>query len=159
MKAIIKTLFYSSDCNEQHLAHENLRQFRKATISSDKSFCLIFSFFFVLIGLYPLLHSNPVRAWSFGISIVLFILAFIKPSIIQSLNRTWVGIGTILGKITTPIVMGILYFSIFSLIAIVAKTLRKDFLRLNLSTTSKSETYWITRKNETLPKRNFSTPF
>jgi hypothetical protein len=51
--------------------------------------------------------------------------------------------GVLLGMIVSPIIMGIIYFGIFTPIAIIMRLSGRDELRLRLK---KQKTYWINRK-------------
>ena len=109
------------------MIHENFSLFKKVTPGSDRNFCLTFSFVLALISLYFNYYHNSVKPWAIGISITFLLIAITKPQIMKPLNRIWIGIGAGLGIITTPVIMGILYFSVFSFIAIIAKIFRKNF--------------------------------
>ena len=139
------------------MIHENFSQFRKVTPGSDRSFCLTFSLVFAIVGFYFISYHNSVKLWALVVSTVFLIMAVTKPQAIKPLNRIWIGIGVSLGRVITPIAMGILYFSGFSFIAIVAKILRKRFLSLDFSAAKK--TFWITKKNTVLSEKTFSNPF
>ena len=51
--------------------------------------------------------------------------------------------GVLLGMIVSPIIMGIIYFVIFTPIAIIMRLSGRDELRLRLK---KQKTHWINRK-------------
>ena len=111
--------------------------------SSEKSFGLIFSSIFFLIGLWPLLSSGPIRAWSIILAIIFLVLSFVQPKLLRPLNFAWIKLGEILGKIIAPIVMALVFFIILTPMSFLVRALGKDLLRLKFS---KNNTYWIKRK-------------
>ena len=60
----------------------------------------------------------------------------------------WFKFGIFLGKIISPIVMGIIFFGVITPISLIMKILKKDVLNLKYNN---SETYWI-KKEEPISK-------
>ena len=55
-------------------------------------------------------------------------------------NILWFKFGNFLGKIVSPIIMGVIFFFVVTPIAIIMRILKKDLLNLKLNN---NETYWI----------------
>tara|TARA_B100001765_G_C19306264_1_gene250995 strand:- start:404 stop:598 length:195 start_codon:yes stop_codon:yes gene_type:complete len=53
--------------------------------------------------------------------------------------------GLFLGKIISPIVMGIVFFLVVTPIGIIMKIFRKDLLNIKYK---KNQSYWVYRKNK-----------
>ncbi len=111
--------------------------------SSNKSFGIVFFLVFLLIGIYPLLSSNDVRFWSLLISLIFLILGLMNSKILTPLNRYWFKFGIILGKIISPIVMGVIFFLVVTPIGLIMRILKKDILNLKFN---ELDTYWIEKK-------------
>ena len=109
--------------------------------SSDKSFGILFFIVFLIIGLWPLFFSEKIRLWSLIVSISFLLIAFIKPSLLSTLNKIWIKIGYLLGKLIAPIVMAIVYFIILTPISLIVRIFGKDLLGVNFS--KKVNSYWI----------------
>ena len=122
-------------------------------ISSNRSFGIVFSIFFSLVGIYLLLNNSSVYYWSFLISLIFFILGLFNSKILGPLNQIWFKFGILLGKVVALIVMGIIFFLVITPIAILLKIFGKDVLKLKLNN---NETYWI-EKNE--PKSDMKKQF
>jgi large-conductance mechanosensitive channel len=60
------------------------------------------------------------------------------------LNRSWIQFGIFLGKIISPIVMGIVFFFVVTPIGILLRILKKDVMGLKRGASS----YWIDRENK-----------
>ena len=69
------------------------------------------------------------------------------------LNKIWFKFGILLGKIVSPIVMGLIFFLVVTPIAIFMKILKKDLLNLRYNN---DKSYWI-EKNE--PKSKMKNQF
>ena len=70
--------------------------------SSDRSFGLVFTVVFVIVGLVPLLGDGQVRIWSLVVAALILAISFIRPTLLAPLNLVWFRFGMLLGKIMTP---------------------------------------------------------
>lgn len=114
--------------------------------SSDKSFGILFFIVFLIIGLWPLFFSEKIRLWSLVISISFLLIAFIKPSILATLNKIWIKIGYLLGKLIAPIVMALIFFTLVTPISFLVRCFKKDLL--NLSFSKRDVSYWKKREKK-----------
>lgn len=123
--------------------HEDFAREEEVKVSSERSFGFVFATVFVVIGLLPLFHRNPVHLWSLGIAAVFLVLALAAPRALAPLNRLWMKFGLLLHAIVNPVVMAFLFFSTVTPIALLMRIRGKDPLRLKLDPNAK--TYWIDR--------------
>ena len=122
-------------------------------ISSNRSFGLVFFIVFLLIAFYPLINQGEIRIWSVLISLLFLILGIINSKILTPLNKVWFKFGIFLGKIISPIIIGVIFFLVVTPIAFLMRMLKKDLLNLKYN---KNSTYWI-EKNE--PKSKMKNQF
>ena len=108
------------------------------------TFGILFFVFFLIIGLYPLISNEPIRIWSIIVSLVFLTVTIIKPNLFTFLNKLWIKFGILLGKIISPIVMGLVFFFVVTPIGIFVKILKKDVMGLKRGQSS----YWITREDK-----------
>ena len=121
--------------------------------NSNKSFGIVFFIVFLLIALWPLISGESIRYWSVIIAAIFLILGLLKSKFLTPLNKVWIKFGELLGKIVSPIVMGIIYFLIVTPIGLLMRLMQKDLLRLKFN---KSKSYWMKReKNIGTMKRQF----
>ena len=122
-------------------------------ISSNRSFGIVFFIVFLLIATYPLLNNDHVRIWSLIISIVFLILGLLNSKILFPLNKIWFKFGILLGKIISPLIMGLIFFVVVTPIGLLMRLFNKDLLNLKFN---KSKSYWI-KKSE--PKSKMKNQF
>ena len=112
------------------------------SISSNKSFGIVFFVVFLIIALYPLLENESVRVWSIIVSVIFLILGLLNSTILSPLNKVWFKFGIALGNFVSPIVMGLVFFIVVTPISIIMRVLKKDLLNLKKGN---KKTYWIER--------------
>ncbi|MBK69549.1 MAG: hypothetical protein CMF54_07155 [Legionellales bacterium] len=122
-------------------------------ISSNKSFGVVFFIVFLIIGFYPLLNDQDIRIWSLIVSFIFLILGFLNSNLLTPLNIAWNKIGTFLGIIISPIVLGVIFFLIVTPISLLMRLFQKDLLNLKYN---KDKSYWIIRKG---PKNKMKKQF
>ena len=120
----------------------------KIQISSNRSFGIVFFIFFLLISLYPLTKNQNIIIWSLVLSIVFLIL---NSPVLSPLNKIWFKFGIFLGKIVSPIVMGVTFFLVVTPIAIFMRILGKDLLNLKYNN---NKSYWIKKDGPKSKMRN-----
>ena len=122
-------------------------------IGSNRSFGIVFFAVFLIIAIYPLINGDELRLWSLIISIFLLFLGLINSQILNPFNKLWFKFGIFLGKIISPLVMGIIFFLVVTPIGILMRLLNKDLLNLKFNNNS---SYWI---EKTEPKSKMKNQF
>ena len=122
-------------------------------ISSNRSFGIVFFTVFLIIGLYPIFTAGEIRVWSLVISIIFLYLALINSKILTPFNKVWFIFGIYLGKIISPIIMGIIFFLVVTPTGLLMRLIKKDLLGLKFN---KEKTYWIDKKG---PKSKMKNQF
>ena len=116
---------------------------KEIKISSNKSFGFVFFVIFIAIALWPLLKDDNIRIWSVILSIIFLILGLLNSKILTPLNKLWIRFGILLGKIVSPVVMGIVYFGVVTPIGLIMKLFGKDILNLKID--KNKNTYWSSK--------------
>ena len=122
-------------------------------IGSNRSFGIVFFIVFLLISLYPLINSQDIRLWSLFISFAFLFLGLINSKILNPLNKLWFKLGMFLGKIISPILMGIIFFLVVTPTGLFMRILGKDLLNLKYN---KKQSYWIEKNG---PKSKMKNQF
>ena len=108
------------------------------------TFGILFFILFLIIGIYPLKSGGVIRIWSVVLSSLFLIITIIRPNLFTFLNRLWIQFGILLGKIISPVVMGLVFFFVVTPIGILVRILKKDVMGLKRGTSS----YWINREDK-----------
>ena len=108
--------------------------------SSNKSFGIVFFIIFVIIGFWPFVSINSYKLWAIVIAFIFLTLGFVNSKMLTPLNILWFKFGIFLGKIISPLVMGLIFFSVVTPIAILMRMLKKDLLNLKFND---HISYWV----------------
>ena len=119
--------------------------FSEVKLPSNRKFGFFFTAIFLLASFYLYYVDNKVMVYILGVICGIFlIVTIINADALLPLNKLWMKFGILLGKIVSPIIMGIIFFGIFTPIAILMRLSGRDELRLRFK---KKKTHWINRKN------------
>ena len=122
-------------------------------LPSNKNFGFVFFIVFLIIALYPLLNSEEIRIWSIAVSLIFLILAWMNSQILTPLNKLWFHFGIFLGKLISPVIMGVIFFLVVTPIGLIMRILGKDLLNLKFN---KNKSYWIKKDD---PKSDMKNQF
>ena len=128
----------------------------KIVLPSNKKFGFFFTLIFSLASLYFYLNNfNFIAYISIAFAIVFFILSIFNPDTLLPLNKLWMKFGLLLGLIVSPIVLGLIFFGIFTPTAFLMRLCGRDELRLIFKNKT---SHWIARSQPIEPvsfKRQF----
>ena len=124
---------------------------KKIKISSNRSFGIVFFVFFLIVSLYPLYFNGSLNIWALLLSVIFLILGLLNSKILTPLNILWFKFGMLLGRIISPIIMGMVFFFVVTPTGLLMKLFNKDLLRLKKKDT---KSYWITKSNEKSSMKN-----
>ena len=125
-------------------------------LPSNKKFGYFFTLIFLIITGYFFLNKSLNLAYVFAtISITLFFITIIKADLLLYPNKLWIQFGLLLGMIISPIVLGVLFFVLFTPTAILMKIFGRDELRIKFK---KNTSYWIERETQ-INSDSFSNQF
>ena len=90
----------------------------------------------------------------FGVLSALTITATIlKPEILNPFNRLWFAFGLVLGRIISPLALGIVFFAVITPTSFILRLRKRDLLRLHpVDVTS----YWKEKKVKKLDAVSFT---
>ena len=104
---------------------------------SDRKFGWTFTVLFVLIGAFI---YSPVLV---GIGAVLAVVTLTRAHWLAPLKHAWMKLGELLHHIVSPLVMGLIYFAVFTPTAIVMRMAGRDALERSFD--ASAPTYWKRR--------------
>jgi hypothetical protein len=124
-------------------SHESIDRQHEIKESSDRFFGLTFFVFFLVVALWPLLGGRPVRSIALGLALVFLAVSLLHPVLLAPLNRLWLKFGALLHSLTSPVILGVMFFLVITPIGLIMRLFGKDLLRLKHD--PEARTYWIRR--------------
>ena len=112
--------------------------------NQNRSFGLLFFIFFLALALWLLTKKGEINLYLIAIGLIFLVLGLLNSKILSPLNKAWIKLGEILGRIIAPIVMAIVYFLILTPISLLVRLFGKDLIGMKFSSDIKS--YWVKRK-------------
>ncbi|MDC0152810.1 SxtJ family membrane protein [Candidatus Pelagibacter sp.] len=113
-------------------------------ISSNRSFGIVFFLFFLIVSIFPLFKDEDIRIWAVIVSIIFLILGLLNSSILSPLNKIWFKFGILLGNFISPIIMGLVFFTVVTPTAFLMRAFGKDLLNLKKNN---KKSYWIKKSS------------
>src|ERR1700686_662640 len=111
-------------------SHEDYSRAEGPKPSSDRTFGLVFTVFFLLVSFWPLVRDRAPRWWALPLSAVFLLLALVRPTLLHLPNVLWTRLAELLNKIVNPIVTALLFYLIFTPAGFLLRLSGKDPLRL-----------------------------
>lgn len=99
---------------------------------------------------------NEIAKVLFILSIIFLAISILIPNILLPLNKAWMKVGFILGTIISPLIIGLIFFVIFTPISFLFKIIRRDELRLKKTNQS---THWRIKKHQDDNQSSFKNQF
>jgi Saxitoxin biosynthesis operon protein SxtJ len=116
-----------------------------STIKEHRSFGLLVGGIFALIGFWPLIrHGESIRVWAVILGSLLMVLGLLVPGHLAPIYKVWMAIGHVLGWINTRIILGIIYYGLFTPMGLVMRLWRQDSMRRQYDQTT--NTYRVLRQ-------------
>jgi len=132
-------------------------RFSDIELPSDRKFGFFFSGVFFAIGAYLYIEESVTASYSFtALSLTFLIVTLVKADLLLSLNKLWMRFGLLLGMIVSPIVLGVIFFGLFTPISIVMRLFGRDELRLRFK---QKASHWITRESSSPQSDAFKHQF
>ena len=87
----------------------------------------------VLFGLFfPWLLERSIPLWPWVLSGTLALWGLVAPNTLRPVYRVWMRFGLLMSRITTPIILGLVFFVCITPIALIRSLLRKDSMARKL---------------------------
>ena len=110
-----------------------------------RSFGLTVGGIFLFIGLWPVLrHGQAPGLGALVLGALSVLPAFIVPASLRWPYRVWMGVGHVLGWVNTRIILGIMFYAVFTPVAVIMRLVGHD--PMNRAFLSNVETYRVLRQ-------------
>ena len=122
-------------------------RFSEVEHSSNRKFGFFFTLVFAFAAAYFYVNGSLTWVYSFSAAAVMFfVVTIVKAEILLPLNKLWMRFGLLLGMIVSPIVLGVMFFGLFTPIAFLMRLSGRDELRLKFKNRA---SHWISRSEPT----------
>jgi len=125
------------------MSHEDLTREQRVEGSSDRAFGAVFAVLFLVIAGWPLLDSGTPRWWAVAVAALIGLIALLRPTLLAGLNRQWIKLGVLLGRVVSPVALGLLFYGVFAPLGALMRLAGKDPLHLKRDPGAAS--YWRPR--------------
>ena len=131
-------------------------KYAKIELPSNRKFGFFFTFVFLIIASYFFLSDGILISYAFfTLAAVLLLITFVNEHALHPLNKLWMIFGQLLGILISPIILGIIFFGIFTPYSLIMRLFGRDELKLKLR---KTKSYWKIR-DQSMPLTNFRKQF
>ena len=106
-------------------------------LPSDRKFGWTFAVLFLLVGVFA-------HHWMIAVAAAFAAVTLTRAHWLAPLNRAWMKLAELLHKVVSPVVMGIMFFGVFTPMGFVMRRFGWDAMRRAWDPAAKS--YWIRRE-------------
>jgi len=114
-------------------------------LPSNRNFGFLFAGVFVLLSVYAAFQGADAFM-IYGLLIAgatIGLVTVFAPDLLTNFNKAWVKLGEVMGKVVSPLVLGVIFFLLITPTALITRLFGRDELRLKRTS---ANTYWIDRK-------------
>jgi len=125
-------------------------------LPSNQKFGFFFTFVFATVAAFTYYSENITWVYAFvSVSLTFLTITLIRSDLLLPLNKSWMLFGLLLGIIVSPIVLGLIFFGLFTPIATLMRLSGRDELKLKFS---EKTSHW-TLRNEPIKSETFKNQF
>lgn len=137
--------------------HEDFTRKHEIKEAGDRSFGTVFTVFFAVVAVWPVIRHRPILWWALPVSGGFLLVTLVQPSLLHPLNWVWTRLAVLLNGVVTPLIMGLLFFGVFTPMAVLFRLQGKDSLRLRRDPDARS--YWLDRHPPGPPPESMAHQF
>jgi hypothetical protein len=114
-----------------------------AAMPSDRSFGWTFTGVFVLLGTWGLWQGGSHYPWVFALAAATALVTLTRARWLAPLKRGWMRLGAVLHKVVSPVVIGLMFFGLFTPMGWTMRRFGWDAMKRGFEPQAK--TYWVER--------------
>ncbi len=124
---------------------------------NNRDFGILFFVVFALLAVHAIYNGKLLFSLIFiAISMVTALITAITPNLLTPFKKIWMKLGELMGKVTSPIALGVIFFILLSPVGLITRFFGRDVLHLKKE---KSSSYWKERNSSNLTKDSFFNQF
>jgi hypothetical protein len=122
----------------------------KDSRDSDRNFGILCALLLCIFSIYSKYKNfNEITILStFITGVTLLPISFYLPKLLAPFNKAWFQLGYFLGKMTSPLILGVIFFFFITPIAVITRFFGRDELKLRKSNPI---SYWVNRYPSAYP--------
>ena len=141
----------------QSSTHEDVSRAETVTVGSDRSFGIVFTVFCALVAALQFWVGHAA-AWGWLAAAALFAgTTLVYSRALRPLNVLWFKFGMLLHRVVSPVVLGVMFFAVFTPIGWCMRLAGKRPLSLSFDKAAAS--YWVPRGPSAPPPGSFDRQF
>jgi hypothetical protein len=126
-------------------------------LPTNQNFGWFFAAVFSAVAAYTYWRGwSEVSLVTLMAAILFAVATLLSPQSLAPLNRLWYGLGMLLGKIISPIVLGLIFFVLITPVSLVTRLFARDELKMKKRSV---ESYWIDRSPPGPPSDSFKNQY
>lgn len=131
--------------------------FSNVELPSNRKFGFFFTAVFALVGTYFFSEGSSTLTYLlWGLATIFLLVTILKAELLLPLNKLWIRFGLLLGMVVSPIVLGVIFFGLFTPISLLMRLFGRDELRLKLVG---RVSHWKDRSTESIQAGAFKHQF
>jgi hypothetical protein len=115
----------------------------KTTLPSNRSFGWTFTGIFVIAGVYGLWKGGAALPWLLPLAALTALVTLTRDTWLTPLNRAWMAFGLLLGRVVSPIVLGVIFYGVFTPVGWAMRLAGRDVMCRQFDPAAGS--YWVKR--------------
>jgi hypothetical protein len=138
--------------------HEDVSRTHGVTVGSDRSFGIVFTVFCAIVAGVQFWYGSTTAAWGWLLAAAMFAaFSLVYSRALRPLNILWFKFGMLLHRVVSPVILGIMFYAVFTPIGLWMRLIGKR--PLNLAYDEKADSYWIERRPPGPPPGSFNNQF
>ena len=137
--------------------NKKLLMINRYPLPSNKKIGIFFFIILTILSVVLFIYDYPlISVITLTTGLISLTLSYLKPDLLLPVNKAWMTLGYLLGSIVSPIVIGSIFFVIFTPISIFLKIIGRDELKL---LNKNSDSYWRKRQLNKDSQTSFKNQF
>lgn len=113
-------------------------------LPSNRSFGWTFTVVFVAAGLYGLWQGGALLSWLLAAAAVMALVTTMRAAWLAPLNRAWMKLGELMGRVVSPVVLGVIFFGVFTPVGLAMRLSGRDAMARRFD--RRLNSYWVERE-------------
>ena len=139
--------------------HERLERHEHVKAPSERSFGWTFAAVFLALAAFSYWHRGAAPRFyaTLAVSAAFAAVTLVAPRVLKPLNLVWLKFGLVLHKVVNPVIMGLLFYGVFTPMGAVMRAFGADLLRMTRKPASGS--HWVVKAEEGLAASSMKNQF